>query len=133
MTINGTNFIGTTSVSFGNGITIVSFNVINSTTITVSIAVSDNAAVGYRDVSVTTPAGTATLTNGFYVNELVLTTTGQLVRYVVPLVLIAIVLVFLITLIATGSLAYALITGAIASVIGVGVLAIVLDLTTLVN
>lgn len=132
VTISGINFIGTTSVSFGNGITIVVYSVTNSTSISVTISVSDNAVIGYRDVSITTPSGTGILSSGFYVSELALTTTGQLVG-IIPLVLIAIVLVFLVILIATGNLVYALISGAIAAIIGVGILVIVLDLVSLVD
>jgi hypothetical protein len=67
--IAGTDFTGATSVSFGSGITVNSFTVDNSTQITASIAVSDSATVGTRDVSVTNVDGTGTLTSGFTVNQ----------------------------------------------------------------
>ena len=58
VTITGTNFLGTTTVSFG-GVPASSFNVVSPTTIT---AVVGTAASG--TVSVITPGGTATV-NGF--------------------------------------------------------------------
>jgi len=63
----GNYFTGTTSVSFGSGITTNSFTVDSATQITASITISGSATPGLRDVSVTTPGGTATLTNGFTV------------------------------------------------------------------
>ena len=67
VTITGTNLVGVTTVGFGSGITVNSFTVDNGTQITASIAVSGSDTVGTRDVSVTTPVGAATLTNGFMV------------------------------------------------------------------
>jgi len=69
VTITGTNLSGVTAVGFGSGITVNSFIVDSSTQITASIAVSDSATVGARDVSVTKAGGTATLTGGFTVNQ----------------------------------------------------------------
>jgi hypothetical protein len=63
----GNYFTGTTSVSFGSGITVNSFSVDSATQITANITISGSATPGLRDVSVTTPGGTATLTNGFTV------------------------------------------------------------------
>ncbi|HDL15011.1 MAG TPA: hypothetical protein ENH28_02465, partial [Euryarchaeota archaeon] len=58
--IEGTNFTGATSVSFGSGITVNSFAVNSSTQITANISISSTATTGTRNVSVTTPAGTGT-------------------------------------------------------------------------
>ena len=69
VTITGTNLSGVTAVGFGSGITVNSFIVDSNTQITASIAVSDSATVGARDVSVTKAGGTATLTGGFTVNQ----------------------------------------------------------------
>ncbi len=69
VTITGTNLSGVTAVGFGSGITVSSFIVDSNTQITASIAVSDSATVGTRDVSVTKAGGTATLTGGFTVNQ----------------------------------------------------------------
>jgi hypothetical protein len=54
-------------VSFGAGITVNSFIVGNDTQITVNITIDGSAATGARDVSVTTPGGTATGTGAFTV------------------------------------------------------------------
>ncbi|MGB8708073.1 MAG: hypothetical protein WCD72_09070, partial [Dehalococcoidia bacterium] len=66
--ITGTNFTGATAVSFGAGITVNSFPVNSATQITANISIAGAAAVGARNVSVTTPGGTGTLPNGFTVN-----------------------------------------------------------------
>ncbi|MBM4462275.1 MAG: hypothetical protein FJ012_02920 [Chloroflexi bacterium] len=80
VTITGSGFDGdvygttarahdVTTLSFGSGITINSFTLDSSDQITVNIAISSSAASGVRDVSVTTPGGTAIQTGGFTVNE----------------------------------------------------------------
>jgi hypothetical protein len=63
--ITGAYFTGATTVSFGAGITVNSFTVVSPTQITASISIGAAAAAGLRDVSVTTPGGTATLISGF--------------------------------------------------------------------
>jgi hypothetical protein len=60
VTITGANLTGATSVSFGSGIMVNSFIVSGDTQITVNITIDGSATVGPRDVSVTTPGGTAT-------------------------------------------------------------------------
>ncbi len=76
----GTNFIsGASSVSFGTGITVNTTTVNSNTQITVNITITGAAATGPRNVSVTNAqpgGGTATLTNGFTVNNPVPTLTG---------------------------------------------------------
>jgi hypothetical protein len=67
VSITGTNLNGATAVSFGAGITINSFSVAFSTLITANITIAPGAALGPRDVSVTTPAGTGALAGGFTV------------------------------------------------------------------
>ena len=67
VTIAGANFTGATAISFGDGITGNRFNISNDTQITANITIAADAAPGTRDVSVTTPAGTGTLTDGFTV------------------------------------------------------------------
>jgi hypothetical protein len=67
VTISGSNFIGTTVVSFGAGIKINSFSVTSDTTMTVSITIATRATVGSRSISVSNPSGTGTLKNGFTV------------------------------------------------------------------
>ncbi|MEO0092472.1 MAG: S8 family serine peptidase, partial [candidate division WOR-3 bacterium] len=80
VTLTGTNFIsGVSSVDFGSGITVNSTTVNSSTSITANITISASASTGARNVSVTnaTPGGgTATLTNGFTVNNPAPTLTG---------------------------------------------------------
>ncbi len=79
VTISGSYFIGATSVSFEPGITVYGFTVNSATRITASISISNVAAPGARDVSVTTPGGTATVTNGFIVNP-----APPSITYVIP-------------------------------------------------
>ncbi len=69
MTITGTYLTGATAVSFGSGITVNSYTVVSSSQITANITISSSATLGDRDVSVTTPVGTGTLTGGFKVTE----------------------------------------------------------------
>jgi len=69
VTITGTYFTGATAVSFGSGITVNSFTVNSSNQITANITISSLAMLGDRDISVTTPEGTATKTASFTVGE----------------------------------------------------------------
>ena len=75
---NGTNYIqGVTTVSFGANITVTTVTVNSSIKLTAHISIGSGAAVGPRNVSVTNPipgGGTATLTNGFTVNNPATTT-----------------------------------------------------------
>jgi subtilisin family serine protease len=66
ITFRGNNFDGATAVSFGERIG-SSFTVDSATQITANINIEPGAMPGNRDVSVTTPGGTATLTGGFSV------------------------------------------------------------------
>ena len=75
ITISGKKFTGATSVSFGTGISINSFTINSDTQITASITISSAATAGKRDVSVTTPKGTGTLTGGFTVTTIIIITT----------------------------------------------------------
>jgi len=68
--ITGTKFAGPTTISLGAGITVNSVTVNSLTQITANISIA-GAAPGYRDVLVTTPGGTATLTGGFMVIPLI--------------------------------------------------------------
>ena len=56
-------------MTFGSGVTVNSFNPDSSTQITANITISGSATTGARDVSVTTPGGSATKTGGFTVNQ----------------------------------------------------------------
>jgi outer membrane protein assembly factor BamB len=67
--ITGTYFTGATAVSFGAGITVNSFITDNATQIRANITIAGGAALGARDVSVTTPGGTGTKTGGFTVQQ----------------------------------------------------------------
>ncbi|MCD9570212.1 putative Ig domain-containing protein [Pseudomonas protegens] len=64
VTLSGTNLTGATAVSFG-GTPATAFSVSNATTIT---ATTPAHAAGAVNVVVTTPGGTATLTNGYTYN-----------------------------------------------------------------
>jgi hypothetical protein len=72
--ITGTKFAGPTTISFGTGITVNSIKVNSLTQITANISLATDAAAGARNVSVTTPGGTATLTGGFTVNAALINT-----------------------------------------------------------
>jgi hypothetical protein len=67
VTISGTNFAGASMVSFGSRITVSSYHVDNDNQITATVNIGTAAAIGLRDVSVTTPAGKGTLASGFTV------------------------------------------------------------------
>jgi hypothetical protein len=62
-TITGTGLTGATEVTFG-GVAATSINVVNSTTVT---GVSPANAAGLVDIGISTPAGGATLTDGYTV------------------------------------------------------------------
>ncbi len=67
VTILGTYFTGATAVSFGADVTTNSFTVDSANQIRANITIGGSAIPGLRNVSVTTPGGTATLPNGFTV------------------------------------------------------------------
>ncbi len=67
VTISGANLSGATAVSFGAGITINDLRVVSDTEITVKLSITSGAEAGKRDVTVATPAGTATSLGGFTV------------------------------------------------------------------
>ncbi len=68
---NGSNFVsGATSVSLGEGITVNSVTVNNAAQLTAGVLIALNANLGAREVSVTTPGGTASLENAFIVNPI---------------------------------------------------------------
>jgi len=67
VTITGDHLTGATSIEFGSGVNVNSFTVDTSTQITANISIDAGALLGPRDVSVTTPGGTATLTDSFTV------------------------------------------------------------------
>ena len=69
LTITGSNFNGASAVQFGAGISINSFNLLSSNQIAVNITIVSDAETGARDVSVTTPGGSHTLSNGFTVKQ----------------------------------------------------------------
>ncbi|RLC95912.1 MAG: hypothetical protein DRI40_04605, partial [Chloroflexi bacterium] len=68
--IKGANFSGASSVDFGPGITVnLPFSIDSPSQITASISIQGDAPLGPRDVTVTTSEGTATLVDGFTVNN----------------------------------------------------------------
>ena len=69
--ITGTNFTGASAVSFDTGITVNSYTVDSATQIMADITIDADAETGTRDVSATTVAGTATLSDGFNVEQAV--------------------------------------------------------------
>jgi len=71
ITVHGANTHfepGTTTASFGSGITVGSVDVTDSTTAEVTITVNSSAGAGFRDVSLTTGSETAVLLQGFFVS-----------------------------------------------------------------
>jgi hypothetical protein len=69
VTVSGTNLDGAMSLYFGSGISVNNFIVLNSNQISASITVSSDAVTGSRSVTVTTPGGSYTLSNGFTVKQ----------------------------------------------------------------
>ncbi len=65
-----TQWQGSTNISFGNGITVDSLNITDSTHLTVKIYIDSSADIGYRDVTITTGSHIETKPNAFYVNPL---------------------------------------------------------------
>ena len=63
--IKGTSFWGASEVFVrsGTGVTVTNFTVDAKNQITAYIAISNSAGIGSRDISVTTPGGTGTITN----------------------------------------------------------------------
>ena len=75
VTINGNNLDHVNGVSFGSGITVTGLTVVNSSQVDVDIDIDTAADLGPRDVTVSGPDGTATLADGFMVNEVILQLT----------------------------------------------------------
>ena len=73
-TITGSNFTGSTSASFGAGVTVSNFTVVSDTSITVTIDIAAGATAGARNVQVTNLTGTGTGSGLFTVNTV--TTLG---------------------------------------------------------
>ena len=67
--ILGANLSGTTSVAFGDGITVASFAVQSPDRVSASITISVSASIGTRDVTISTVDGPAVLQNAFSVTE----------------------------------------------------------------
>ena len=66
--VAGANFIdGSTSLSFGSGITVSGLSVDSTTQVTASIEIDPAASPGARDITVSTPDGTAVMSGGFTV------------------------------------------------------------------
>jgi len=66
--IAGKSLTYTSTMTFGDGVTVDSFSVVDPTQITASITIDSDAELGPRDVVVTSPSGTATLEDGFTVD-----------------------------------------------------------------
>jgi len=69
VSIYGNHFSGVTVVSFGAGVTVNNFKAFSETSIFTGITVAYTATPGLRDISVTTPGGTATLVGSFTISE----------------------------------------------------------------
>jgi hypothetical protein len=68
--IAGSQLNRVNAVDFGAGITVIGFTVNGATQVSASIKINAAAALGPRDVTVTNPTGSDTLTGGFTVNQL---------------------------------------------------------------
>jgi len=71
ITMTGTNLNTVIGIDFGAGIVVDAPTVKTRTEIVVIIRISPVAEIGYRDVTVTSPTGSSTLTNAFQVLKLV--------------------------------------------------------------
>ena len=67
VSVFGNNFLGISSISFGQSILVNSYEVIDLQKITVSISIASEALIGPRPVKVFTFGGSATLPDGFEV------------------------------------------------------------------
>jgi hypothetical protein len=67
ITITGANFTGANDVRLGTGVAVNNYTVISANQITANITIIAGTEAGYRDVSVVTPGGSYTLSNGFTV------------------------------------------------------------------
>ncbi len=79
VTLTGTSLTGTSAVTVsGANVAVSNIVVVNSTTVTATFTIASGAALGQRNVSVTTPGGTVTLNNSFRVigATVTFTTTG---------------------------------------------------------
>ncbi len=70
VTGSNTSFVnGTTTASFGDGITVLSVTVTDATHAKVRISIASGAAIGFRSILLTTGGEVATLIDGFFVAE----------------------------------------------------------------
>jgi hypothetical protein len=69
VTITGMNFDGVSEVRFGADIAVHNFNVIDSNQLMASLTIVSSAALGAREVSVTTPGGSFDLPNSYTVTQ----------------------------------------------------------------
>ena len=65
--IEGMNLSGTTEVQLGTGIRVNRVTVLSANQVSAEISIAAEAATGTRDVTITTPGGTFTLSNSFSV------------------------------------------------------------------
>jgi hypothetical protein len=69
ITGSNTSFVaGVTTASFGDGVTVTGVDVTDATHATAHITIANNAAVGFRNLTVTTNAETAALLQGFFIS-----------------------------------------------------------------
>jgi hypothetical protein len=69
VTIKGNNLSETSQISFGAGIAVNSFTILNSTQITANITIVSGATTGLRSVSINTPGGSFVLPDSFTVKQ----------------------------------------------------------------
>ncbi len=65
LAITGANLAGVSNIDLGPGVVVEGYEAVAPDRITITVRLSWEAAVGARDVSVTTPGGTVTLSGGF--------------------------------------------------------------------
>ena len=86
--ITGTNLDGATALDFGEGIAVGTPAATSSTETTVDITIGSDAALGTRDVKVTTPDGTFTLEDAFTVKKV---KSGGAPVWVWPVIVLAVI------------------------------------------
>lgn len=67
LTIDGVNLDGLTAFDAGEGVEVTAINATSATSISVDVEVALDAPVGFRDVTLTAPAGTATINDALVI------------------------------------------------------------------
>jgi len=93
--ISGSNLNGATSVNFGAGAAVKGFANLSPTQLRADIVIDEDAITGFRDVSVTTPGGSSTLSSSFNIRE---KSTATLFVALLWVIIAVVVLIFILIL-----------------------------------